>query len=36
MSYVDVRDGLAHVMNAVQAWVNRRNDRHEWKIRYQL
>ena len=36
MPYVDVRDGLAHVMDAVQAWVNRRDDRHEWKIRYQL
>lgn len=36
MSYEDVRDGLGHVMNAVQAWVNRRADRSEWRIRFEL
>lgn len=35
-SYIEVRDGLKHVMDAIQAWVNRRNDRHEWSIRYEL
>lgn len=33
-SYTEVRDSLEHVMDAVRAWVNRRNDRAEWDISY--
>lgn len=36
MPYCEIRDGLEHVMNAVQAWASRRPDRTEWNIHYKL
>lgn len=36
MPYTEVRNGLEHVMNAIQAWASCRHDKAEWEIYYSL